>query len=147
MDLGDVNKIFSIASLIMISCGNCMNPEEEIDFINIASIWRKGHSFHLEDCLFISFGYDRGLPYTKIDLSLQENMDIVINTKGVEAKNGCLIVLIAGKYVRQVDEVMKRMDDIAEQTQFVPLATFIFEDFANNNVKIDNRQRSFFQTK
>ena len=78
---------------------------------------RKGQAFPLEDCLFFNFGYERELPYAKIDLAWENNIDINFNTNGMEAPLGCNIVLIAGKYVKQVDVVMKRVDDIAEQTQ------------------------------
>ena len=71
--------------------------EEDLEFITSASMWRKGHSFHVEDCLFYSFGYKRDFPYTKIDLSLNKDIDISIKTNGMEAPSGCNIVLIAGK--------------------------------------------------
>ena len=109
---------------------------EELELIRVASIWRKGQTFSLEDCLFYNFGYERELPYAKIDLSLKEDIDISINANGMEAPSGCNIVLIAGKYVKQVDQVMKRVDDIAEQTHFVPLAAFIFDENAKMEVSV-----------
>ena len=111
-----------------------MRSDEDLKFIEMTSVWRKGNSFHLEDCLFFNFGYDRELPYAKIDLSSQQHMNISIKTNGMESPSGCNVVLIAGKYVQHVDQVMKRMDDIAEQTQFVPLAAFIFDENANIDV-------------
>ena len=111
-----------------------MKPHEDIEFIRLTSLWRKGADFHLDDCLFYSFGYDKEFPYAKIDMSLEQDIDISINTNGMEAPSGCSIVLIAGKYVKQVDQVMKRVDDIAEQTEFVPLAAFVFYESAGIDV-------------
>ena len=107
-----------------------MKPHEDIEFIKLTSLWRKGIDFHIDDCLFYNFGYDKEFPYAKIDLSLEDNIDISIKTNGMEAPSGYSIVLIAGKYVKQVDQVMKRVDDIAEQTEFVPLAAFVFDESA-----------------
>ena len=117
-----------------------LKENEELKFIDLTSIWRiwqMGHFFHLEDCLFYSFGYDRELPYTKIDLNLEENIDISINTKGLETSTSCSVVLIAGKFVGHINEVMKKMDDVTEQIQSVPIAAFVFEDFSNDVVDVD----------
>lgn len=103
-------------------------PEEDVEFIRYASRWRKGQEFAMEDCLFYNFGYVREFPYSMISLTLEEDLDIVINTHGMEVSTGCSIVLIAGKYVQQIDQVMKRIDEIVDSVQFVPLATFIFEN-------------------
>ena len=129
MSLRNAYKILAMVFLLTITNSSCINSREEFEFINIASIWRKGHLFEIEECLFFSFGYDRELPFMKIDLSLDGNdIDISLKTNGMEAPSGCSIVLIAGKYVQQVNEVMERMESIAEQTQFLPLAAFIFEE-------------------
>ena len=121
-------------TLLIVPIVSGMKFHEDLEFIKFTSIWRKGIDFHLDNCLFYSFGYDKRLPYTKIDLSLEKDIEINIKINAIEAPSGCSIVLIAGKYVNQVDAVMKRMDDIAEQTQFVPLAAFIFDENAEINL-------------
>ena len=118
----------------MISNVSGMMPHEDFEFLQLTALWRKGYSFPLDDCLFLNFGYERELSFAKIDLSLEEDIIIDINTKGMEVPSGCSIVLIAGKYVKEVDQVMKRVDDIAEQTQFVPLVAFIFDETASLDV-------------
>ena len=113
-----------------------MKSYEDVEFIKLASVWKKGQAFPLEDCLFYNFGYDKEFPYVKIDLNFENDIDIVINTHGMKAPSGCSIVLIADKYVKQVDQVMKRVDNIAEQTQFVPLAAFIFDENGTIDVSL-----------
>ena len=108
-----------------------LKPYEDFEFIKLTSVWRRReNAVHLEDCLFFNFGYDKELPYAEIDLKLEEDIEINVKTSGMEAPSGCSIVLIAGKYVKQVDAVMRRVGDIAEQTQFVPLVAFVFDDHA-----------------
>ena len=128
------NKLFLIGFLkiLTLNAANAaLRQSEEIEFIKLASTWRKGHTFPIEDCLFYNFGYEKELPYAQINLNLDEEIDISLVTTDIEAPSGCSIVLIAGKYARQVDAVMKKMDGIAEAVQFVPLVTFIFDQHAN----------------
>ena len=132
-----ITMLFLVVFLKILTLGSGLKPSEEIEFMKLGSAWRKGHNFPIEDCLFYNFGYDRELPYTQINLDLEEEIDISLATRDIEAPSGCSIVLIAGKYVRQVDAVMKKIDIVAEAVQFVPLVAFIFDQQA----KIDNSLR------
>ena len=131
----------AIFTLCFSSISNALNPAEDLKFIRYASVWRKGQQFELDDCLFYNFGYERDLPYTSITSNLGMDLSLSLNINGMEAPSGCSIVLIAGKYVRQVDEVMKRVDDIAEQTNSVPLVAFIFENYYSQDIEIDSSLR------
>ena len=128
--------ILNLALLLKYQLVTGMKSDEDLEFIKLTSLWRKGIDFPIDDYLFYNFGYEKEFPYAKVDLSLEKDIDIGIKTNGMEAPSGCNIVLIAGKYVKQVDQVMKRMDDIAEQTQFVPLAAFIFDEHAIVDVEL-----------
>ena len=44
----------------------------------------------------------------------------------------------------RIDEIMMKVDDIAEQVNFVPIAAFIFSDDANREIKIDSTLRFDF---
>ena len=120
----------AIFTLCLVSQSSALNHAEELKFIRYASVWRKGQQFELDSCLFYNFGYEKDLPYTSITSNLEMDLSLSLNINGMEAPSGCSIVLIAGKYVKQVDDVMKRIDEIAEQTQFVPLAAFVFDEHA-----------------
>ena len=130
-----------ILFLSFINTTFALTQEEDVQFIEYVSKWRKGQDFALEDCLFYNFGYERELPYTMISLTPEDDMNIAINTKGMEVTSGCSLVLIGGKYVEQIDEVMKRVDEIVEQVQFVPLATFIFENLLYTNQQMNSSLR------
>ena len=73
-----------------------MSVEEEAEFIDLVSVWRQGHDFPVEDCLFYNFGYERELPYPQILLDLDDAINITINTHGMQAPTSCSIILIAG---------------------------------------------------
>ena len=73
-----------------------MTAKEEAEFIDLVSVWRKGHDFPVEDCLFYNFGYDRELPYPQILLDLDDPINITINTLGMQVRTSCSIILIAG---------------------------------------------------
>ena len=73
-----------------------LSPEEEVEFIKLATLWRKGKDFPIETCIFFNFGFDRELPYPQINLNPEEELLIAINTHGLQAPNGCTVVLIAG---------------------------------------------------
>lgn len=118
-----------------------MTPEETIDFIRLSAVWKHGRAFPIQDCIFYNFGYDKELPYTKIDLDLEDSFPITINSHGIEAPNGCSFVLIANKYTERVDEVMRKIDDIAEQVDFVPIAAFLFSKDQNLKIEIDSKLR------
>ena len=102
-----------------------LEHKSELEFIQIASSWRKPN-LPIEDCLFFNFGYEKHLPYAQVAMDLQQETDISFLTRDIEAPSGCFIILVAGKFLKQVDAVMKRMDDIAESNNFVPLLAFIF---------------------
>ena len=122
--------IFIVICLVLsnsgISSGTGISQKDEVEFIELASYWRRGHKFPIDDCLFYNFGYQGELPLTKLNLNLEEHLAISINSHGMQTPTGCSIVLIAGQNVERVDEIMKKIEDISEQVEFVPLAVFIF---------------------
>ena len=94
-------------------------------------------NFPIEYCLFFNFAYEKHLPYAQVTMDLEQEIDISFLTRDIEAPSGCFIILIAGKFLKQVDAVMKRMDDIAERNNFVPVLAFIFA----KNAYIDDSMR------
>ena len=102
------------------------------DFIKLASFWRKGIDFPIEDCLFFNFGYEKELPYTQIRVGPHEDFRITINSHGIEAPNGCSIVLISGKFLDKIDDIMQKMDDLAEQMESLPIAVFLIPTYRNS---------------
>ena len=57
-----------------------------------------------------NLGYKQTFPYSEIKLSLEPyiNPNVTINgTYGLNSPNKCSIVVVGGKYLKQVDEVMR----------------------------------------
>ena len=66
---------------------------------------------------------------------------ISLDTHGIEAPNLCSAVLIAGKYHDEVDEVMNVVNHIAEGTNNVPIAAFLFRTHEHQKININNHLR------
>ena len=60
----------------------------------------------------------------------------------MDAPNGCSIVLIAGKNLERVDDIMQKMDDIAEQMAFIPVAAFLIPSEFHDNVEVNSYHRN-----
>ena len=112
-----------------------------MEFIRLTAIWKNGRDFPIQDCIFYNFGYNKEFPYPKINLDLHESIPITINSHGIQAPSGCSFVLIAGKYTQHVDKIMQKIDNIAEQVDFVPIAAFLLGNYGNREIKIDSNQR------
>ena len=115
--------------------------KEDAFFIEAALQWRKGYSFQVDDCIFYNFGYEKEFPLAQIHLNTKSGFSVVLNSKGIEAPNLCSAILIAGKYLDEIDEVMNLVNQIAEETNNVPIAAFLFRTHENQKININNHLR------
>ena len=53
-------------------------------------------------------------------------------------------MIIADKYLEHVNEIMEIVDDIAEQTNNVPLVTFLLGDLENGTIIINSTIRYLY---
>ena len=88
-------------------------------------------------CSVFNFGFVGDIPWPQFVLSLDKRIPLVAGTNGMNMGNGCSIVIIDGEYLETVDEVMKKVDDITEEIEFMPYATFFMDD----NVQINTNLR------
>ena len=127
-----------------------MAPKDEIEFIELATSWKKGHEVKLETCLFYNFGYDRELPYNQLTMEPDKsyNVSLLHGLKGgMEAASGaCTVVLIANECLEHVNAIMEIVDDIAEQTDWVPIAAFLLGDLDNVTIAINSSIRYSYGT-
>ena len=96
--------------------------------------------------MFINFGYEKDFPYPQISLDLKEEVGMSSTTQGLEGPNLCSAVLIAGKYLDHLDEVMLFMKNVTIQTLSVPFAVFLFTQSSEDPSMIfshENRSISF----
>ena len=92
--------------------------------------WAQGLSkADLALCTAFNFGYTGDLPMSQISLDTSNdkhpNMDI--GTLGMRAARRCSIVIISGKFISDIDNVMDVIKDISEDTITMPLIVFLME--------------------
>ena len=59
---------------------------------------------------------------------------------GMQFSRGCSSVIIAGKFLGKVNEVMRKVDNITEDMEFIPSVVFILLEEENQNIVIDERK-------
>ena len=92
--------------------------------------WAQGLSkADLSLCTAFNFGYTGDLAMIQISLETSNdkhpNMDL--GTLGMRATRRCSIVIISGKFISDIDNVMDVIKDISEDTITMPLSVFLME--------------------
>ena len=102
-----------------------LTHDERFDFIQDILRWVNGADI-LQDqgCFILNFGYKQPLPFPEIKLSLDPNFYLNVGTDGLNSPSKCSLVVIGGKYLEQVDEVMRMVDKITEDISWMPSAVF-----------------------
>ena len=114
-----------------------MKHEDRITFINDILKWMEG-SNPLKDqrCFILSFGYMKPFPFPDVKLSSDFEFPKNIGTFHVQAfPNKCSIVVIGGKYLQQVDEVMRTVDKITKDRLWMPYAVFLMAEKPGQDIK------------
>ena len=65
-------------------------------------------------------------------VSIASKKEVKIDLKGMEASTNCFFVVVGGKYLRLIDEVMDIVDNVTEDVGRSPLAVF----YVTNDEKI-----------
>ena len=76
-------------------------------------------------------------------MSCDIKMDISISlkTQRIGAPNACSLVLVAGKFLDQLDEVMGKVDQITKSTGTVPIAVYLFRSSNGQEVQLQTHRR------
>ena len=106
----------------------------------MASFWRQGTEFPVETCIFYNFGYNKDFPFPQINMDTAE-FRIAIHTRGMAPPNRCSAVLISGKYLQQVDEVMQIVESVAHPADINPFAAFLFRQSEDEKIFINSTLR------
>merc|ERR1711994_958274 len=86
----------------------------------------------------MNFGYKESFPFPQIGLSLNSDQHhLNVGTFGLNSPNKCSIVVIGGKYLEQVDEVMRMVDKITEDLDWMPYAVFLMAEKPGQDIKIN----------
>ena len=86
-------------------------------------------------CFSLNFGYQETNLYIP-QLAMTPDSDINLNFDSPMAM-GCLIVMIGGKYLNRVGDVMEKVNDVTNAVGVKPLAVFLISNRYNEAVFID----------
>ena len=108
-----------------------MSEQQKMEFIHDFVKWSKNKE--MDSCLVLNFGYSNPLPYFQISLT-SADLPISFNFKsyGMAAPHTCSIVIVANKYLKEIEKIIKLLRDFTEESLTVPLALFIMSDEQEN---------------
>ena len=112
--------------------------DQRSDFMHNVLTWMNGkEDFHDQRCFALNFGFKRPLPFPEIKLSPDPYFHLNVGTHGSKSPSKCSIVVIGGKYLEQVDEVMKMVDKITEDIAWMPSAVFLMAGKPGQDIKFN----------
>ena len=93
-----------------------MTQEEKLHLIQNIFKWMNKGEDTLRDwrCFILNFGFKKPFTFPELKLFPNSEFHLNIGTLGLYFPNKCSIVIIGGKYLKQVDEVMRMVDKITE---------------------------------
>ena len=92
------------------------------------------NNLQFDGCISLNFGYhENSLTIPQIAMTPESNMNL-----NYDSPIGCLIVIIGGKYLNRVGDVMERVNSVTNDVDRVrPLAVFLISNKFNEDVIID----------
>ena len=109
-------------SLVFSCCR--MSEIEEHEFIQDYLTWMKP-GLDQEALTILNFGYDRPLPFPSIALTPNSTLRLNLQTSGLHTQSRSSIAVVGEKYLGRFEEIMLDVGKIHEDTQALPLATFL----------------------
>ena len=109
-------------SLVFSCCR--MSELEEHEFIQDYLTWIKP-GLDKEALTILNFGYDRPLPFPSIALTPNSTLRLNLQTSGLHTQSRSSIAVVGEKYVDRFEDIMLDVERIHEDTQALPLATFL----------------------
>ena len=112
-----------------------MNNSQKINVIKLLLEWQKAlHVFNDKRCLLLNFGYKNNSPLPQMKMSLDKDSKDHLNivTHANNFPNKCFIVVIGGKYLDKVDDVMEM-----ENISLVLSAVFLMAEKPGQNIKFN----------
>ena len=101
-----------------------MSEIEEHEFIKDYLTWMKP-GLDLDSLTVYNFGYERTLPFPSIALTPNSTLRLNLQTSGIHSQSKSSIAVVGEKYVDRLEEIMLDVERIHEDTQALPLATFL----------------------
>ena len=101
-----------------------MSEREEQDFMTDHLSWMKP-GLDLDSLTVYNFGYERPLPFPSIALTPNSKLRLNLQTSGIHSQSRSSIAVVGEKYVGRFEDIMLDVARIHEDTQALPLATFL----------------------
>ena len=79
-------------------------------------------------CFILNYGNKMTFALPQLRLTLDSEKILDVGTFGANSPSKCSIVVIGGKYLEQVDEVMRMVDKIIEDIAWMPSAVFLMAE-------------------
>ena len=92
------------------------------------------NNFQFDGCISLNFGYhENSLTIPQIAMTPESNMNL-----NYDSPIGCLIVMIGGKYLNRVGDVMEKVNSVTNDVGGRrPLAVFLISRNHKENMNID----------
>ena len=92
------------------------------------------NNFQFDGCISLNFGYhENSLSIPQLAMTSESNIKL-----NYDSPIGCLIVMIGGKYLNRVGDVMEKVNAITNDVGGVrPFAVFLMNSNIKGNVNID----------
>ena len=108
-----------------------MSEQQKMEFIHDFVKWSKDKE--MDSCLVLNFGYSNPLPYFQISLtSIDKTISFNLKSSGMATPHTCSIVIIANKYLQEIEKIIKLIKNFTEESLTVPLAVFMVSDEEEN---------------
>ena len=83
-------------------------------------------------------------------MTLDSKLHLNVGSFGMSSPSKCSIVVIGGKYLEQVEEVMRMVDNITEDIAWMPSAVFLMAEKPGQDIKFtvsarDNMSPTMYQ--
>ena len=79
----------------------------------------------LDSLTVYNFGYERPLPFPSIALTPNSTLRLNLQTSGLHTQSRSSIAVVGEKYIGRFEDIMLDVEKIHEDTQALPLATFL----------------------
>ena len=144
-------KLICMIFLIWHRCHNSKNnlgvrftEDSRIDFFQSILTWQQGYDIiNDQRCLLLSTLVTRKQsPFLPLNcIYPTHDFRLNVGTLGANYPNKCSIVVIGGKYLDQVDKVMRMVDKITEDIAWMPYAVFLMVEKPGLDIKFNVSSR------
>ena len=89
----------------------------------------------------MNYGFSGSSKIPELKMTTDFDTHHNVGTFGLNSPSKCSIVFIGGKYLEQVDEVMRMVDKITEDIAWMPSAVFLMAEKPGQDIKFNASAR------